>query len=58
MPQDQQKIMVMPNELVEGQRMPRPYKDEFENFTDMMVQVKAYAKEVGFSVVNGVVEQS
>ena len=37
--------------------MPRPLKDEFESFTDLLAQIKAYAKEVGFSVYNVVVDQ-
>ena len=48
--------MVMPNDIMEGHRMPRPFKDEFESFTDMLVQIKSYAKEVGFSVVNVVLD--
>ena len=55
---DVSKIFVSPNEEVDGQRMPKPIKDEFESFTDMLNQIKAYAKEVGFSVMSVGTESS
>ena len=44
----------MPNEVVEGTRLPRPFKEEFDNFTDLLNQIKAYSKEIGFSVVSAI----
>lgn len=48
--------MVMPNECVDGQRIPRPFKDEYGSYADILLQIKAYAKEIGFAVFNVVGE--
>ena len=54
--QTEQKILVMPNDSVgenlESQvRIPKPMKDEFESWADLIAAVRAYSKEVGFAAI-------
>jgi len=43
--------MVMPNDVINGQSIPTPRVDSYDTLTDLVSQIKSYAKEVGFSVV-------
>ena len=48
--QSHKNIMIMPNDIVNGQRIPVPNIDKFDTLKEFEIQIKAYAKEVGFSI--------
>ena len=41
----------MPNDVINGTRIPIPKSEKFDTLNDLRVAIKAYAREVGFSVI-------